>query len=514
MRTRKSLRNVVVTLLLQALTILVTFFTRQYFIRNLGADYLGLNGVFSNVLSILAMSEMGFATAFLVVLFRPIAEKDEARIRALMGYFRRLYNRVGLFIFFAGLAVIPAFPLFVHSPIPGRDVTVYYMLYLAAMSATYFFSYNKTLLVAYQDKYLTAVIAYLVYIFLNALQVTLLILYHNYYLYLTALLLCNLLEGVVVTLVTRKKHPYMKAQARETVDGETKKSISKSVRALFLHGLGGAAVSGTDNIIIAAFVSVVAVGFYSNYNLVLIALSTIIGQAFAALTASVGDLSVTDNQKRMYEVYGIGLYLNALVVITATVILYFVIDDFVALWAGASYVLDRATVVVILVCFLLNGMRRITMSFRDSQGLFWHDRYKPLVEAAVNLVLSVVLAIRFGIVGVFLGTLGSLLVTSFWVEPYILYKHGFHRPFVDYFKRYLLYLALGALAFIPLVFLDEALGPGGTYLVIIGKSALYGTITAAIFVLGTIRSDAFAGLQKIVRGFVASRLQKGQGGVS
>jgi hypothetical protein len=238
------------------------------------------------------------------------------------------------------------------------------------------------------------------------------------------------------------------------------------------------------------------------------------GQVFAGILASVGDLGTTNDKKRYYEVYRVGLYVNALMFMTLTAVLWFVLGDFISVWfhsveGGDRLRLDGLTLALILAVFLVNGMRRITLTFREAQGLYWHDRYKPIFEAAINLAVSIVLAIKIGLPGVFVGTLASLLATSFWVEPYVLYKHGFGVKLREYFKKYAFYLLAGAAGFGVIYLLDKWLGWTATAWTFIAETVLYALVAVAVFLLLTFRTAEFKELKDLIRGLLRPKTDGG-----
>ena len=508
MRTQKSIRNIVVTFSLQGLSILVSFFARQYFIARLGMSYLGLNGIFDNVLSMLSLAELGFSTAFMFALFKPIADGNHARIRALMRYFRRVYLIIGSVILAAGLAVIPLLRLFITTEIPMSDVRLYYILYLAAVSVTYLFSYKKTLLIACQDKYVSSVITYTAFCILSGAQVLLLFLTGSYTWFLAALLVSNLLEGLITNAVSDRRYGFLREGTSEPVPEEDRSFIARNVRALFFHRIGGFVISGTDNIVISAFIGLMQVGVYSNYLLALNALNIVLSQVFAGLTASVGNLGVEDNKKRYYEVYCAGLFVNALLFIPLAAVLWFVADDFV-LWLGSPALLDRTSLACVLIVFVLNGMRRITASYREAQALYWYDRYKPIAESVINLGVSIWLAQEIGMAGVFVGTLVSLLTTSFWVEPYVLYKFGFSRKLREYFLKYFLYILAGAVSFAAVWGVSSFIHFGTSLLAFIADSALYGLVAFGVFVLLTFKTAESREIRVILSSMVGRKKTAG-----
>jgi O-antigen/teichoic acid export membrane protein len=498
MRIKKSLRNVVVTIILQIISILVSFFTRQYFVNSLGTSYLGLNGLFDNVLSMLSLAELGFSTAIMFFLFKPIAEDDQPQIKILIKYFKNVYNCVGIFIFIIGIFIIPILQVFIKTDFNFREVVVYYIVYLAATSVTYMFSYKKTLLIAYQDKYITSIITYTVFVVLNLCQVFILSYTKNYFFFLVAMLIFNLIEGLLVNFITNKIYPFIKEKTKDSISKGQKTEILKNVKALFMHRIGGVVINGTDNLVIAAYVGLSEVGIYSNYYLIINAINIIIGQVFAGITASVGNLSITDDKKRFFGIYNIGLYINALIYVTSTIVLWFIMSDFIKVWVGTQYVMSNVVVIIILAIFLINGMRWMTKTYRDTLGLYWYDRYKPIFESIINLLISVILAQKIGIAGVFIGTLAALILTSFWVEPYILYKYGFGIKLREYFKKYTFYCLIGFICFVAVNTVNNLIYLKVSLLTLIGKGILYSIMIISIFVLATLRTDEFVGIKQIL----------------
>lgn len=498
MRIEKSLKNVAVAFVFQAVGILISFFSRQYFIMILGLDYLGLNGLFGNILSMLSLAELGFSTAMMFLLYKPIAEQKEHEIRLLMKFFKKIYLVVGLAIFVIGLLIIPFLQTFVESSYHLNEIIVYYIAYLAATSISYLFTYKSILLVAYQDKYLSTTITYSVFIVLNIGQIIVLYLTGSYLLYLILMLLFNLLEGILVNIIVNRRYPFIRIPVKENIQKSQKAEIVKNVKALFIHRVGGVVINGTDNLIIASFVSLSAVGYYSNYYLIINALNILIGQIFTGVTASVGNLGATDDKRRLYEVYLVGLYMNAFIYYTSTIIVWFLVQDFITIWVGPEYIMSSGVVIIILANFLVNGMRRITMVFRDSLGLYYYDRHKPLIESAINLVVSILLVKNFGLLGVFLGTLISMLTTSFWVEPYILYKYGFEQGLRDYILKYLRYFIIGAFGFLAIFLVNNLWMIKLSLMTLILKGCLFLLLLIGIFMIGTIKTDEFAELKYIV----------------
>lgn len=210
---------------------------------------------------------------------------------------------------------------------------------------------------------------------------------------------------------------------------------------MFMHKLGDVMVNNTDSLIISAFVGLVTVGIFDNYRMLLGSVNTAINGILGSFVASIGNLSVTDDKERVFHVYKtlnfIGFWIHSYVAVTFLVMF----NPFIEVWAGKDYLFPMSVVFLIVLNFYMSGMRKVTLNFRDAMGLYWYDRYKPIFEVIVNLVVSIVLVIEYGLVGVLIGTLVSTVGVCFWVEALVTYKHGFEKNVSHYFKMFSVYTA-------------------------------------------------------------------------
>lgn len=225
-----------------------------------------------------------------------------------------------------------------------------------------------------------------------------------------------------------------------------RQDISKNIRAMIAHKLGSVVVFGTDNVLIAYFVGAVSVGLYSNYLLITQSLKSAYSMIFRAMTASIGNLCAAEDTAHAQAVFWRVDLLTRWIYGFSTVCLVVLFNPFISLWLGADYLFSMPIVLLIVLSFYVTGMRQSVLTFREAMGLYWYDRHKPLFESAINLAVSILLAKPFGIVGIFIGTVVSTLSTCTWVEPYILFRHGFCAPVGKYFARYALNVLLTAAA--------------------------------------------------------------------
>ena len=437
------MRNIIIVLIGQGIGTLVAFVARTFFIQLLGKEYLGIDGLFSNILTVLSLTELGVGEAIVYSLYKPLAEKDIPKIQALMKLYRKVYNCIGIIVLILGICITPFIEVFLSErPAIDENLKILFLFFVVNTGMSYFYSYKRSLLIADQNKYITTIYKYACYLILNILQITILYLTHNYYLYLTLMLINTLAENILISIKVNKMYPYLKQNNSNKVDKETKQQIIKNTKALMFHKVGSTVVNSTDSILISKLVGIVEVGMYSNYYLITNAFVTIINQIFNAVLASVGNLGVTADNDKKEQVFKVMNLINFLIYSFVTCGLITLFNPFISVWVGKDMVFPMTVVIVICINFYLNGMRRSVIVYRDALALYWYDRYKPIFESIINLVFSFILGKQFGVIGIILGTIISTITCCIFVEPYILYKYGFKRSSKKYFKRYFKYMLI------------------------------------------------------------------------
>lgn len=445
-RTRSSLINFFFAVLGQGLGLIISFIARIFFIKILGSEYLGLNGLFTNILTVLSLAELGVGTAITYSLYAPLANKDEKKCQMLMQLYRKIYIVIGLFILIVGIAITPFLSVFIKDLPNIPNINLIYILFVVNTAISYFYSYKRNLIIADQSRYIATIYRYGYYILLNIFQIIYLVITKDYIGFLILQIIFTFLENVSVSLKADKMYPFLKDKTKRKLDDGSKKEIIKNTKAMMMHKVGDVIVNSTDNILLSSFVSLTAVGLYSNYYLITNALNIVISQVYNSITASIGNLCATDSPKKQYNVFKKINFLTFWIYCFTTTCLVILVNPFIEIWIGKEYLFSMSIVLVIIINFYLSGMRKSVLAFREAAGLFYRDRYKPIFEAIVNLVISIILAIKFGTIGIFLGTLISTVTVCFWIEPLILYKYEFHigvkKYFIDYIKKGLLMVGI------------------------------------------------------------------------
>lgn len=448
MRSKSSAKNLVVALIGQAFGLIISFIARIIFVKFLSDEYLGLNGLFTNLLTMLSLVELGVGSALVYSLYKPLADGDNEKVKSLMDLYRKAYNIIGGVVLIIGILFIP-FYRYLISEVPSiSHLDFIYILFVLNTAISYFYSYKRSLIICDQKRYIATIYRYVFYFLLNVFQIIVLFLTHNYILYLITQVVFTWLENICISIKADRMYPYLKDKNIKKLDKKELNTISKNVRAMLFHKIGGVVVNSTDNILISKLVGLIAVGMYSNYYLITSALDTITAQFFNAITASVGNLGACTNSKKVKETFNTTFFLNYLIYGVITVCLLILFNPFIEVWLGKKYLFDFGVVLVITICFYLKGIRKTCLTFKDALGLFWQDRYKPIIESIINLVASIILGIKYGVLGIFVGTIISTVTTSLWIEPYVLYKYYFKENIIDYLYRFIKYTLVVVLTYL------------------------------------------------------------------
>ena len=443
-RTEYSVMNTTVAFLAQTLAIFMGFFTRVVFTRTLSEGYVGINGLFTDILNILSLSELGVGTAITYALYAPIARRDIKKQQILMRMFRNFYRITAGFVVLAGLCLIPFLDILMKDRPDVNHLIIIYLLYLLNSVVSYLLIYKKTLVDAHQMNYITVMYHNGFLVLQDICQIIVLLLTRNFILFLIVAVVCTMSGNICMSRKADRLFPYLKEPCKEQLPQEERRDIFKNVKAMLMHKIGNVVVNNTDNLLISSFVGVVTAGIYSNYYLIIGSVRQVLDQAMLGVAASVGNLGVTEEKEKVGQIFDRLFFVGYWLFGFAGVCLLELLNPFVELAFGERYLFRKEIVLILCINFCINGMRRAVLIFKESMGLFWYDRYKAVAEAVLNLVISVLLVTKFGVAGVFAGTFCSTVLTSVWVEPYVIYKYRLEKPVTEFFAKYAGYLGVMA----------------------------------------------------------------------
>ncbi|WP_025730545.1 lipopolysaccharide biosynthesis protein [Atopobacter phocae] len=506
MRTQKMIYNTIAKLAQRYLSYVLIFISRTIFIKTLGQTYWGINSLFADIFMMLSLMELGVGGALTYFMFEPISNGDNERVKTLMHLYRKIYSVVGVTVTLIGLILVPFLPQIVNSPTKITDLNVIYILLLANVSLSYFFSYKRSIFVADQRDYVNSLVDLAFSLFRSTLQIIFLITTKNFIIYLISDLCVTLISNIYISMRANKEYPFLKEKNIQSITKKDKIHIFSRIRAIFSHKLGTVVVYGTDNLLISLLVGVNFVGIYGSYRLVINFIQSPIDQIFNSMTASIGNLAAKEGNEYSYTVFKRVFFLNMFIISFSSICLYFLINPFITIWIGENFLLNQAFVFIIVSNFFISGSRQTSLAFSQAKGLFWNTRYKPIIEAIVNLISSIILGKLLGPIGIVLGTLVSFILTSFWVDAYVVFKNWFGISFIEYIKTFLRYFfntfLVGGVLHVLLVYVL------GDNLIFIGRFIIVVLFTLFMFLALTYKTDEFKYYINLLKQVIKKRKEK------
>ncbi|WP_078432596.1 lipopolysaccharide biosynthesis protein [Metabacillus halosaccharovorans] len=447
MRVKNSILNISAGIGSQIIITALSFVSRTVFINSLGIEYLGINGLLTNILAMLTLAEAGIGTSIMYSLYKPVAENNQLKINVLIKFYRKAYMIIALIVLLLGLALMPFLGYFIKDS-SVEHIYLIYSIFLFNTVLPYLYVHKNSFLNVCQKGYIVTGIYSVSAIVTTILKIGILKYTGNYILYLIIDSTITIITTIILTTIVNKMYPFLRNKVTEKLDSETKSNITKNVKAIVLQNIGNYLVFGTDNILISSFVSVAAVGLYSNYNMLIEICRTFINQIFNNIYHSVGNLVANENVDKVYSVYKVYMLLNFWLYSIFTIVLLNTVEPFIKLWIGSEFIMSNGVTIVLMIIFYERGMRNSISTVKTTSGIFYEDRYAPLIQAAINLIISIVLVQYIGIVGVFIGTLISALAVPFWTTPYLVYKKVFHKSVLNYFIKYAYYVVIGVATYL------------------------------------------------------------------
>lgn len=434
-RTAKSTKNVIYAVLIQGITTFLSFVVRTALMKTLGIQAVSLNGLFTEVIAMLSLTEMGVGTAIVYNLYKPLAENDQKKICQLMNLFKKAYLIIALATFLIGAVVAPWIQYLVNSlDYSVSYIRLVYMLFVLQTAATYLFSYKTALLNADQKKYIVSLVTVIVKAIGTVVLVLILILCHNFVLYLIGNVFMNIAINLVASIVVDRDYPYLKDEGE--LPKEEKKVVFSNVKNLFIRTLSGKITNSTDNILISALVNTLQVGFYSNYALFLNVMKQFAIQIIGGITGSLGNMMATESsehcaltlKKLTFMFYSAGTVL--------CLGFYMCLPAVIEIWIGKEFLLPQSVLFICCYVNFLEFVSRPLWEIMTVSGLFAKDKNISIIGSTANLIISIVLGKKMGINGIFIGTICTYLI-QIVLKIRLLYRERFHISFRDYYKMWL-----------------------------------------------------------------------------
>lgn len=456
-RTKNVLLTSSIGLICTLINTILGFGYRTFFIRVLSPQYLGISGLFTNILDLLSLANLGIMTSISYRMYKPIAEGDSEKVGQLMRFTRYVYYFVAGFIFIVGASLMPFLEFFIKdtSEIPSDvNLHVAYFIYLLQMVSSYLYTYKLNILIADQRKYEHSIIQTILTVVKYLSQVIVLVTTHNFMWTITIGIFSTILTNVVFSIVVSKQYKEV-FQTKTSLSKEERHNIFKDCYATMCHKIGYTVINSTDSLLVSKFIGLTITGMYSNYTLLTGSLKKILEPILSNVTASIGNAHVTEDEDTRYAIYRRLLFMNLFISSYTTYCMYILIDSFITIWVGKDMLLDSYTVGVLCMQFYLQTAHIINESYINASGLFNKDKIRPVIEAALNIVISIALVYPMGLAGIFVGTVISHMLTVFWREPLNLYRYEFKTKSENDF--WLTYIGFGILTVVMIILTKQVI---------------------------------------------------------
>jgi len=435
--TQKSAKNAIISVVTQLLSNVIGFVSRYVFIRCLSVEYLGINGLFANVLTLLSFAELGIGEALVYAMYKPMKDKDYPKLSALLSFYKNAYRWIALFIFSVGLLLSFFIDGFVvQKPDIPENFQLIFCLFLLNNAASYFMVYKQSVLMVDQNKYIASLVKQTVYVVQVILQIIFLIYTHNYYIFLLWQITGTITTNLCLTSYVNKHYPWARNTNAHSLEYQEKKKIFRDIKTLSISKIAGVVSNGADNIIIARLLNLTSVGLVSNYSMVIGSLNGLLWGMLSSITGSIGQFNVYSELEKKRAVFS-ELYLLTFWLYSCLCIgLITMLSPLVTVWLGKEFIVNNYVVIALVAIVYVSGLNFPFYSFRVTHGMFEPMKYNYLYFGILNVVLSIVFGKRYGLLGVYAATTFSRLVAAELKEGFIVYRKILNLPFRQYITKY------------------------------------------------------------------------------
>lgn len=440
-RVRSAAKNIAFGQIGNLVTQILNFILRTMFIRYLGDTLNGVNDLYTSVLSVLSMAELGVGTALNYSLYKPVAVGNIEKIKSYMQLYKKAYRTIGIVIAVIGTGIAPFLPYLVKQPqgVSVRDLTLYYFIFLFNTVSTYFVAYKYSLVNAEQKNYIQTNIITITKVITVCLQMAVILTTGNFYIYLLTAAFVELAQKIFVSYYLNRRYPYLKERNAQKLSAEETGEIVTKTKALVFHKVGDVARLQTDSMIISGFINVTLVGFVGNYNLILNSIANMVNTVFNSVLSGFGNLIATESKEKQYQLFKVYRFFACWIYGFSAVGFFLLLTPFVSLWLGEEKTLAFTMVSCILIDYYFKGDRIVLSNFKTAAGVFEQDKYLALIQGVINLIISIVLVQKIGLTGVYIGTIVSGLIANI-TKPFIIYRVILEKPVRQYFTDSVKYL--------------------------------------------------------------------------
>lgn len=492
-------------MLSQLFTLWLSFVSRTVFIKFLTAEYLGISGLFSNVLTVLSFAELGIGDAMTYAMYKPVKEDNRKLVNQLMVVYKKAYTGIAVVVGAIGLGLSFFLSFIIAEPpdIP-ESLQLIFWLYVVNNMASYILTYKKSILIAYQENYIVSEVQQIASLIQQIAQMIVLCFTKQYILYLIIQILCTILNNIIISVVVKKRYSWINEKDGEELPQEVSKEIFKNVKALSISKIAGVVSNGSDNIIISKFVGLSSVGVASNYTMIINSLNGILWNGLSSLTSSFGnfnvDSTIGQRRKLFNELFLCSYWLYGFM----TIGIITLANSFVQLWVGSNYLVPQGVVLALVLITYISGVNFPVYTYQSTLGMFDKMKIPYVLFAVFNILLSILLGKNWGLFGVYIATSITRLCTSEVSSGYYVYRYGLKLSPLKYLKKYVIYFLILILNILVTNYAVSLVQIAG----IIGFSIKVVTCTVvcnAIYFVCFFRTTEFRNLLIRAKGLLSSR---------
>ncbi len=505
-RTVNSTRNMIAGIINKLIIIIFPFIIRTVINHYLGAEYLGLSSLFKSILTMLSLAELGISSAIVFSMYKPIANGDTREINALYNFYKKAYRIIGTVIMAIGLVLLPFLPKLMNGAAPA-DINVYYiyLIYLINTTISYFLSaYKEALLVANQRTDISLNIISGCYLVMYGLQILAVVIFKNYYLYSILILVITILINVMRSIVVKHYYPEIKCEGELSEEGKVE--LKKKVLGLIVYKVSEVCRNSFDSIVLSTFLGLVILAKYQNYYYIMTAVLSIFTLISNAIIASIGNSIATETKEKNLRDFNGILLLYGWIASWCTCCLACLYQPFMEIWMGKENMFDYSIVILFCIYFFSLSIANVCFTYRQAAGLWWEDRYRPIIEAITNLILNIILVQKLGATGILISTITTIVVLNIPLSIRVLYKNFFQLSTKTYWINLIKLTLIGIVSCVVCVFACAVISTVG-WEGLIFKGIMCCVIPNIILMIGYSRIKDFTRSCEIVFNMIPSRVK-------
>ena len=438
---KNTKRNVAIGIINKVVMLILPFVLRTVLVSRIGVEYLGLNSLFSSILQVLSLSELGLGSAMVYHMYKPIAEDDQRTLNALLKIYKKSYRIIGCITIMIGLIILPFLPKLIKGDYPS-DISIHmlFLIYIINTSISYFlFGYKQSILAAYQREDVNSIINLVVQSGLIAVQIILLIFTGDYLLYTICLPVFTIINNLWIGMITSKMYPDAKAEG--DIEADTLKEIKQMIAGTFIQKACTVTRNSLDSICISAFLGLAVTAVYNNYYIIIIGLNSLMVVVETSLQGGIGNhVVIKSSEENFNELKNLD-FIYMVISGVCTVCLLCLYQPFMELWMGENLMLSFGAVILMCIYFYVRKMGDMKYLYNNARGLWWKLRWRSIVETILNVVLNVILGKLLGVHGIILATIISIVMCSYIWGGTILFEDYFGISNIfKYFAYHIRYL--------------------------------------------------------------------------